>query len=159
MNFLLTLYPCMEFGICGNQTLCWQTCFCSPAAPCVNVLWAQLQRRSGRGRGTTHLNFRSYYKMVHLERLSSPTARNKLPQLMRMGDWITTQYGLAQAMHACSCHEPMSHPIPFLKHNLNQQKCLKIVFRETTFSTYLVAKKKKKKLKWQSMAWGFMAMN
>ena len=54
----------MEFGICSYQTLCWQTCFCSPAAPCVDVLWAHLQRRSGWGRGTTHLNFRSYYKPV-----------------------------------------------------------------------------------------------
>ena len=54
----------MEFGICSNQTLCWQTCFCSPAAPCVDVLRAQLQMRSGWGRGTTHLNFRPHYKPV-----------------------------------------------------------------------------------------------
>ena len=152
MNFLLALYSWnLAFVVTKHFTG-----FCSPAAPCVDVIGHIYRGGLGEAGVLPTWILNPHLDQVHLERLSSPTARDKLPQLMCMGDWIfwnITQFRIAQPMHACSCHELMSQPIPFfLKHNLNQQKCLKIVFRETTSSTYSVAKNPK----WQNMAWGFM---
>lgn len=142
----------MEFGICSNQTLHW---FLQSSSSLCRCNWAHLQRRSGWGRSTTHLNFKSPFRSGAFGEVVLSNSQGQTTTVDVYGRLNLLEYNSVQNSSAHACMQLSWINVPaysfFLKHNLNQQKCLKIVFRETTSSTYSVAKNPK----WQNMAWGF----